>query len=252
MVSWQPDGNKILLGHPDGSIQSWDWNSDQVVNFAASTAPNPLSCLELRPGGTEVAVCSPSYYDVGRSFIMDINSGQKSYDLPSDSSNIKWSPDGQTFADSSPFGLDLRASSSALLWSAFKDFGSNYTLDWSSDGTRLVVSTAQAGKDIILDAASGAELVNLVSYFSHGGTGYAPSDLQWQPGSNTIAALSTDGVFVLWDAENGRIIGSHPTELMYTNLRWSPDGQNLAFFGGLSNSDGSLVPIPVWKFNSPG
>jgi len=75
VVSWQPDGNKILLGHPDGSIQSWDWNTDQVVNFAASTAPNPVSCLEFRPGGTEVAVCSPSYYDVGRSFIMDINSG---------------------------------------------------------------------------------------------------------------------------------------------------------------------------------
>ncbi len=245
VLSWKPDSNAIALGYADGVIQIWDLVNHQVNMMTVSTVPNPVSCLEWHPAGTEVAVCSPSYYEPGLSFFFDQNTGQKTYGLSTDSGMIKWSPDGRFYADLSPFGLDMRQSSSALVWSALPDFGLANTLAWSSDGSLVLASTAQSGKVIIFDAATGAELMTLEEYFSD--QGYPPADLQWRPGTNTIVALDGDGNLIVWDANSGGVIGIYPTGLSFTYLRWSPDGRYLVPFGGFSDASGRMINIPIWK-----
>lgn len=93
-------------------------------------------------------------------------------------------------------------------------------LAWSADGNRLAVA---AGRTVRLWDPSGRERIDLTDHPS------TVSDLAWQPGRDTLAALVYGGV-MLWSPRAGGPPSVRRLEWKGSPLRmaWSPDGRMLA------------------------
>jgi WD40 repeat protein len=125
------------------------------------------------------------------------------------------------------------------------------TLAWCPDGTRLAV----AGEDELVhiwDVDAGKELAGLHGHPATVAINQAVGAVAWSPDGKRLASASPDGTFSLWDTATwkeilvlrlrpvaGRLAQLGPSAAA---LEWSPDGQQLAFFGGGSGAIWDATP----------
>ncbi|MEM7131238.1 MAG: FG-GAP-like repeat-containing protein [Chloroflexota bacterium] len=112
-----------------------------------------------------------------------------------------------------------------------------YSVEWSSDGTQLLVGSGD-GTVKILDADSGEELTVFEGHTESVGAAV------WSPDGSRILSGSTDQTVKLWDATNGEELQtfSGHSESVYA-VDWSPDGTQ-----ALSGSRDKTVKI--WNVES--
>jgi WD40 repeat protein/nucleoside phosphorylase/uncharacterized protein YjbI with pentapeptide repeats len=104
---------------------------------------------------------------------------------------------------------------------------------WSPDG-RILVSGGSDGNVLLLDAASGEVLRELVG---HSGSVNACG---WSPDGSILASGGGGGNVLLWDAASGKVLRELSRDAGRVNtFTWSPDGRMLASGG----DDGNVL---VW------
>jgi WD40 repeat protein len=117
------------------------------------------------------------------------------------------------------------------------------TLSWCRDGKRLAV----AGEDEeikVWDVDARKEVVTLQGRPSEKDIHDLTCAVAWSPNGKRLASTSPDGTFLLWDTATWqevlilRLASAGPFRQgddrpgLGGTLAWSPDGQQLAFFGG--------------------
>jgi WD40 repeat protein len=215
VLCWAPDGK--LLAHATGgrpAIHLWDPNTGKVVRTLKGQE-KPLRSLAWSPDKEGKLLASAD--DDGTVTVWDVASGKPAL-------SFKYTVLRQPPAF--PFGSKPFASS---------------VLSWSPDGKRLAVASEDETIKI-WDADKKEELATL-----HGNpvkeNHSVVCAVAWSPDGRRLAAASPDGTFLLWDTDTRQrvlTLRPVPTGIIIPGLlpshagtlAWSPDGTQLALFGG--------------------
>jgi len=157
MLAWSPDGTKLAVGYDDGKLRTWEADSGKELK-SLSLAEGPPFSLGWSPNSNLLAVHSSAGVQSPHAVIIvwDFNSG-KSQRLDSSGiqiskgpnhlhgiSAMRWSPDGKQLAVKEKDGLSIYETTdwkaTSRLTSGLKDNPAVQDLDWSPDGTSLLVS----------------------------------------------------------------------------------------------------------------
>jgi WD40 repeat protein len=192
-VAWSPDGQHLIAGNIDGTLELWDASTGK--HLAAWTGHPLENSGKVGPWASAVFAAT-------------------------------WSPDGQVIASTREDNIIQlwNARTGELLSVLPTHVGSANIVAWSPDGYILAVSNdlgsvqlwnAQTGKLLaLLDSASGAGWANMVT---------------WSPDGKMLASTREDGTVDLWDVTRRKEIVAlqgHKSEVWAA--AWSPDGLRLA------------------------
>ncbi len=222
--SFSPDGTKLAVGMPGGSIVVMSID-DQGHTGDATRLNGPAGetphCAAWAPDSSAVAfldgsalVIVPLAAEPQRVEGWDTGAaGPFARDYPADRA-VQWSPDGSVIAVARPSGT----------WLIPTDGGAPrrlhetavFSVSWSPDGTRLVLG-AGGPQAIVIGVADGTTLAQLP-------TGFGPP--VWSPVEDWIAFSDAEAGLVVVRPDGSQPIviddyGYHPT--------WSPDGRQLIY-----------------------
>jgi YD repeat-containing protein len=211
LVAWSPDSSKVALWSPNqDTIRIWDAATHLLIQIL-DEKDNPLRCLAWCPDSNRLA----SAGEQGQVKIWDVNGGKTT----------------STFR----FFYNYNAPNRGLATDA------SSMLAWSPDARYLAVA-GEDEKIQIRDVDKEEDLPSLLGRAGNKGFIGILCAVAWSPKGQRLAAASPDGTFILYDTANWReaIALRIPNEgpfhpripLGGGKLAWSPDGQQLAFFGG--------------------
>ena len=149
---------------------------------------------------------------------------------------LAFSPDGKWLASGGDaahiFIWDINSYQKTMLDGVVN---SVYSVSYSPDGNHLA---AAVGTQIriwdLAEMGAPREFQNQASYIR---------EVAWSPDGNKIASAGFDHRVVIWDSENGEILGSHRLhhDIVYS-VSWAPDSSLLAS----GSKDGSVI---IYDFN---
>jgi WD40 repeat protein len=230
-VHFSPDGNRLVIGDLDGTIQVLDVATGQ-----------PLYSLEGDSGIVSVAI-SPSgdKFMVHRKYdsiqVWDMQTGQSLHKFELDiSDDPVFSPDFQTLAisnnDDGTRVLDVNSGN--LLYTLEEQAFAIRRAIFSPDGRQLAISTR--GVIYIYDAETGQRLHALEAQ-------YYALFLAFSPNSHILVSGASDNTVMLWDTRTGQRLHILDGQEYIYNFAFSPDSRLLAVGG----EDGSLK---LWDVNT--
>lgn len=221
--SFSPDGTKLAVGMPGGSIVVVSIDDQGHIGDPTrldSQASETPHCAAWAPDSSAVAFLDESVLVIlplaGEPRLIDdwdvVVGGTFAIDYPADRA-VQWSPDGSTIAVARPSGtwlIPIDGAAPRRLHEA-----PTFSVSWSPDATRLVVG-AIGPKALVIRVADGTILTELP-------TGYGPP--VWSPVEDRIAFTATDGLVVVRPDGSDQLViddyGYHPT--------WSGDGRQLIY-----------------------
>jgi WD40 repeat protein/transcriptional regulator with XRE-family HTH domain len=231
---FSPDGTRIATASANGSVTVWDAEAGKELLHMQGSTEGGVGNLEFSPNGKLLATAG----DDNMARVWDAKTGQVLLTLKGYSSPIQhvtFSLDGTGLATINVDGL-------AKIWDieTGKELLSVHEeirvlpngLAFSPDGTRLAIAAIDGnpeeggGRAIILDAATGEELMTLT-----GPTSYMRS-ISFSPDGTRIVTTSDDRAATIWDAHSGKIVlmlYGH-TDLV-ADAAFSPDGTRIATAG---------------------
>lgn len=268
VIMWNADGSEIIsAGGKPKQLHAWDAQTGEfLTEIILPGYLHDLSCSAWIPQSPDrQKVFNINISDNVSASIWEIQSGSilaSTEQTPPLAYFLKvtWNPDGTKLA-----ALDLRAQT-LTIWDAedlsvlntfallppspdptFASGGSelNASLDWSADGTKVLIGTI--GGATIFDAQIGTQINRLQGY-----TGWANA-IAWSPNGNYLATAqgSLDGYgdnsIRIWDTESSSSIATclgHSGSV--NDIAWSLDGSNLATVAGNGNSSDGTVR--TWDF----
>ncbi|HEY7157781.1 MAG TPA: hypothetical protein VH575_27740, partial [Gemmataceae bacterium] len=213
VLVWSPDGKRFAHStYLQTTIRVWDPSTRETVRTLEGHG-QPLRSLAWSADGKRLA----SVGDDGSVKVWDVSSGKKVFDFP-------------YYVKPEANRTQVRPNASA-------------TLSWCRDGKRLAV----AGEDEeikVWDVDARKEVVTLQGRPSEKDIHDLTCAVAWSPNGKRLASTSPDGTFLLWDTATWqevlilRLASAGPFRQgddrpgLGGTLAWSPDGQQLAFFGG--------------------
>lgn len=233
IVSWSPDGTRLALAGPDGSVPILDASSgDELrvlpghegVVFSVAWSPDGT---QLASGGTDSKVR-----------VWAVDSGRELHALEGhggDVLSVAWTSDGTRLAsaggDSRVRVWDVANGKEIHELAGHQDVVRLVT--WSPDDTRLVSGASADGRVRVWDADSGRQLFNVEG----AGAG-------WSPDGKLLAVGGGDGTLRILNADSGLELATLEghSDLVWF-VAWSPDGARLVS-GGFDNT------IRVWDIAS--
>ena len=208
-IDWSPDGQFIAVYTSDEEVRVYD-ASDGSLYGTMDANGETASELEYSPDGTMLAVVG--YRDGnsgdGQIEIFDVDTASPTY--------------GDVLQTLNP--------SSTVYY---------YSVDWSPDGSRLVVG----GYEVIyiIDTDTWGENRTITNAFS------TLNSVHYSPDGNMISACSAWGGSnaraKVYNAITGAEIWSYTTSTSCNDAAWSPDSSQVAFTHTYYQSDGASINI---------
>ena len=238
-----PDGERVVVGGPDGQVTMFDARSGKpmppafsgpkktIVDTDNGRVSNSVEAVAVSPDGKIVAAGTAE----GSVYLWDAATGasiQAPMQVPD--SYLDATPSARNWVFDIAFNSDgtrlvAAHGSEASVWSTSDwslmysvnvddSAGAAYSAAFSPDGRTL--ATAGGITDLRLwDAATGSEIASIPV-----DTTYTVS-LGWSPDSSTIATGGWDGSIKLVDLASRSVVGALPgPTLLFNNVAFTPDG----------------------------
>lgn len=239
-VAYSPDEKYIACGLANSTIVVCDSKNGKIFR-TFDGYPGSVGSISWSPDGRYLAGGSyDPYYETldGKVIISDVKSGKvhKILEGYSDYGNfVCWSPDGKYLASSSFEIIDEEINGKVILWDT-KNWERFKTLErhssvviyvsWSPDGKYLaslsmtLLDDSVVGEIILWDAKSGEKVRTLDPYSER------ILHISWSPDSKFLIAGAWDGAFVIYKAENGKILSNGISQgSIVQSVSWSPDNE---------------------------
>jgi WD40 repeat protein len=208
-VAVNREGNRLALGHEDGTIQILDVGAGQEVD-SISGSPRIAWSMAWSPDGSRLAW--------GNS-IWDVATGEKLTTLSQDATidSLAWSPDGKL--------LTSGARDATRIWDAVTGHevgmigGHARSISWSATGQRLATSDGSAVK--VWDMRHAEQ-----PYLRHGTD--VVTSIAWSRDGQHLASASLDNVVKIWEVSTGTETSVIREHAAVDSVCWSPDGRRLA------------------------
>lgn len=242
-VAVSPDGRTIVAGTMFGGMLAWKASarlhpyslgqpalasiysvafSDDGRLLASGTPCGPLGCAQVWDARNGQLLRTIEEHSRGREAI-DHAGRVQVWDLPGDTWDVRFSPDGRTLALAGTHGaIELVDVSSGQLAQTLygRSRASIGPVAFSPDGHTLAAS--QDGAVLLWDVDSG-DLARTLE----GHTGRV-SGIAFLPTGGTLASAGSDQAVRLWDVYTGRLLRRFDQDAYISSLAISPDGQLLA------------------------
>jgi WD40 repeat protein/DNA-binding SARP family transcriptional activator len=225
-----PEGTKLVAAPKDGTTIVFDLDTGKRLLSLSSPNNLPSYGATFSPDGKRFTTSVKNLTGV-----WDLGSGKEVLSLPSSKEGAEamaFSPDGRRIA----YGLGetiilADASTGKQLLSLSGRTGWVHSLRFSPNGALLAASGSNS-RVTLWDAHTGKQLLTLAG---HRDTVW---DVTFSPDGHHLATASQDGSAMMWDisAGGGREGFSwyNSSQILYTNIAFSPDGKRLAVSGGES------------------
>ena len=191
-LAWSPSGDRIVTAHHDHTSRVWDASTGAELLRVAEK--NPMTGVDWSPDGTRFATQSVN----GWHAVWDAVSGERLAAGISRASTfsfrfgIKWDPTGDRLASIGGVGgVTVWTIEGAELVPRYfhKKSKGMADVDWSPDGTRIVVLTT-TGEVRLFDSETGS-ITMQSRILPHHGTPEG-MDLEWSPDGKTIVFCAKD------------------------------------------------------------
>ena len=230
-VAWSPDGTKIAYSRgvpgqlPNLAVANADGTGETIVVSTPAAGP------AWSPDGTKIAFAAPSpVTNLNEIYVVDAAGGtptQLTFD--SNSAGPSWSPDGSRIAFTRPnrppefMGdfpqLDvwvMDADGSDVVNLTDTDDVLDADVDWSPDGSQLVLYRWDPDQLVLVDPDTGQQTVLLDSY------GVGPD---WAPDGSRVLYLDIDGNLMSVNADGTNVSlvrAPDGTFVTYPSADWQP------------------------------
>ena len=232
-ISWNHDGTRLAAGGcargDTGLIKIWDANSWREAISPIATEP-VVKRLAFSPVDNRLAVV----YTDGQVVIWDALGKQLLNDNAPDSDarqhrlfGLTWSPDAKHLAITQHRKSLAILDISSGVWTRPADhFATAKTpldVDWSPDGSRMVIGNRTIGNLMVIQQNPCKELMQADAHEN-----LVPS-VAWSPDGKLLATASWDQTARIHDAATGElqsVLRGHTSNI--NSICWNPNGQMLA------------------------
>ncbi len=224
-LEWSTDSTLLAVGGTSNSFKVWDL-SQNALGYTVPAFPDGVYMLKWHPTGSYLLAAGFDSFQ-----IWDTTTWQPITDALSVSFwDVEWSPDGSGFAFSSGgrVGVAAFANTKVALPTFFEIQHSAVvrSIDWDSNGTRIISAGGPDGTVRLWDAATGKQLAILLE------TDQVIQDVMFINDLDTqIAASSSTGSLFLIDTESNSVQESTYAGIDLWSLDWNKTEGRLAIGG---------------------
>lgn len=236
-LATSPDGNKLAVGYLNGTVELRDEQSGEIE---LSIHPyHTISAISWSPDSSALGITYSKAIGQPRSALfqggLEIidTSGNVLHDITVDTFSPNailaavWNPNGDTIAAILDVGSGGGGYHRLMIWNTntgavVHEFGSpnrGSQIDWSPDGSQIVVTSFEYYPSHIVDASSGEIVATLETE--------QVSAVAWNESGDQIATGSVGGQVIVWDVDRAEAVFIFES-VYISDLAWSPDGRFLA------------------------
>jgi WD40 repeat protein len=238
-VAYSPDGSSLAFASSTDGLGVFDDSLRIRRRISALDAHTQAEQVAFSPDGRWIAAGLGGPHTALRAWP---TAGGEPVTL--DTGDVTYGPQPPAFSADSRWLASFRQGSTLVIW-AMADWkvartwtlgGTGRALAFAPEGTRLAI--ASDGEAAIWDGVTGRKMV---TFATPGST--ETKEIAWSPEGQRVVSSADDGVLRLWNASDGRLLGSlYMLEAGGDWLLVAPDGR-------LDGSEAALARLIAWRIN---